>query len=390
MEKPEIYPGCAEAQKPKAGYALYSKDFLQRTGAGYYNALWISCLSWAFIMAAFSIVHAFLLSLFRFRGSVLGNSGILFAVLLTGPLLFFGYFLFRDLRIKMTAYRFENGNLVKGTIRKADQVPGELAAAGMLSGAALSHLFGGSDLSLNAARAMAGFNVIGYLIRLNSNEKFVRSAFDTDWYRRKVYKNPALVKETRYHWIFRTEDGKTLRVIKAYDLMPHRAFGDRPRSVSRWTLGCLGIMTVLSFALYAGDFCYAASINNTVNETFQATVADLSFFEQYGYEIDHARCRKEVGDRYAELTLEIDRRGNVVRFFPDLYFTKGDPSAKPIAAFLMNDLGFQFSQADQAAFLEAVDRFVGGDFSQSLTIRAEGSNAELTVITDGKTYFRIR
>ena len=362
-------------------------DCIRKTGAGYLRSRWIALLITGFAMGLLFALHSLLLYLSNLRGSILEHNAALSAVLILLPMLGFGLYLYKDFMFRLTAYRWQDGDLVKGVIGPVNSSVVQEIVAGTASMAVLSSLVSAPDAMLcgcTSARLMS----IRARILCNMNPDFAALTFDTDQYKKKRYPQPQRIRETKHHVVYRCADGKTLKLLKAYDMGPYKTDG-KDHTTAGDTFKTLAILWLAALLIFSADYLYARSVTGTVEVNQTAAAEQLRLLEDYGYQVDEGGAAKSVGEHAAHLTLHHDRMGNLSYFSSDLYFTAGDSSARPIAQLLLTDLGAQFSPQDQEAFLTALDQFLSGDFSRPLTITAQNRDTELHLVPDGNTYFRI-
>lgn len=116
----------------------------------------------------------------------------------------------------MTSYKFEDDQITKGIIQKSNKVKGtDLIIDTALVTNMLKNVSNSS--SVVASNTALNMNKIITLIRLNTKKEFVQKYFDTELYKKEVYKNPKLIKENKYSLIYTCNNKKKLVIPKIYD-----------------------------------------------------------------------------------------------------------------------------------------------------------------------------
>ena len=109
----------------------------------------------------------------------------------------------------MTSYKFEDGQITKGIIQKSNKVKGtDLIIDTALVTNMLKNVSNSS--SVVASNTALNMNKIITLIRLNTKKEFVQKYFDTELYKKEVYKNPKLIKENKYSLIYTCNNKKEI------------------------------------------------------------------------------------------------------------------------------------------------------------------------------------
>ena len=96
----------------------------------------------------------------------------------------------------MTSYKFEDDQIIKGKIQKSNKIKGtDLIIDTILVTNMLKNVSNSSKVV--ASNTASNMNNILNLIRLNTKKEFVQKYFDTELYKKEVYKNPKLIKENK-------------------------------------------------------------------------------------------------------------------------------------------------------------------------------------------------
>ena len=184
----------------------------------------------------------------------LDMAGVLTVII--GFALMFGIGLFCFIQKLMTAYIFEEGQIVrgkivsKGSISISDLTAQVASGAGMLAG--MTGLAGSNTTVL--AYDLGQMHSILSLIRANMAPGFADAFFGTELYRKKVYRNPRLLKHGKYTDTFLCDNNKKLRINRIYTGMAPMIPGQRGLSIAaRVALRSLLVLLIcllLSFTVF--------------------------------------------------------------------------------------------------------------------------------------------
>ena len=177
--------------------------------------------------------------------------------------------------------------------------------------------------SITAGNAAINLNNVFNLITLNTNQEFVYQHFDSNVYKKKIYNNPRLLKETKYSLVYICEGNKKLIIPKVYEGMNIKIISDRESSfIGRILLRSLIVFAVFfifsMIDLFIGinnNPTYVSNINNTC-ETIQTNLSN------YGYsKNNYCNFEKKVSsDKTSTIKYTIDKYGNITNISMDLYF----------------------------------------------------------------------
>lgn len=231
-------------------------DCIRKTGADYFRSRWIALLAMSAITVFLSAAYALLLESRGLLGSFLQNSSVCMPALILLPLLGFGLNLRSDLLLRLTAYKWEDGNLVRGVIGPVSRCITEQLAAGTVT----LNTFGGlvSEADAVSCCSCSGAQLVSLRARMlcNADPEFAACTFDSPQYRKQVFLRPEPIRESRCKVVYRCADGKLLTVPKAYKMSPDSASGTQSSLAAR-SLSTLAALLLAALLLFSADYFFA-------------------------------------------------------------------------------------------------------------------------------------
>lgn len=268
----------------------------------------------------------------------------------------------------MSSYKFENNHIIKGKITNTNDVIGESLVLDTIVTAYMSSNIDNSNKVHNANTIRRIYELIK-LIELNTNRKFVEEYFDTELYKKKIYNNPKLYKETKYTLIYTCDNNKKLIIPKIYEGMNITQNNQKESPIIGrilirvWMifLILLGLSFVDLFIGYKNNPNYISNINNK-----------YSYIENglklYGYTSEkHSelcyRFRKEISDKKASTVKYIfDKMGNIDKVEVQLYFDNTMYVDQELD-FILKSLDDHFTNNEIDEFISKVKLCISGDCS---------------------------
>ena len=259
------------------------------------------------------------------------------------------------------SYKIENNKIIKGKIINYDNVDHEYLefdANWILSLAQIIQIL---YKVVIVSRVNDLIRIIK-MILLNMNQNFVENYFDTNSYKKKIYYNPILVKETKYYLIYKCDNNKKLSIPKIYEGMDIKNFKSTEKSlISRIVLRSLIIfLTFLLFSMIdltnglIHNDTYISNINNTCSN-IQRNLSN------YGYELTKTcNFRKVVSNnKFSNITYRIDKNGKIKSIILEIYYN-ADTYNESELRYIIDSLNAGFSNYEVDIFISQVDSCING------------------------------
>ena len=259
------------------------------------------------------------------------------------------------------SYKIENNKIIKGKIVNYDNVDHEYLefdANWILSLAQIIQIL---YKVVIVSRVNDLIRIIK-MILLNMNQNFVENYFDTNSYKKKIYYNPILVKETKYYLIYKCDNNKKLSIPKIYEGMDIKNFKSTEKSlISRIVLRSLIIfLTFLLFSMIdltnglIHNDTYISNINNTCSN-IQRNLSN------YGYELTKTcNFRKVVSNnKFSNITYRIDKNGKIKSIILEIYYN-ADTYNESELRYIIDSLNAGFSNYEVDIFISQVDSCING------------------------------
>lgn len=293
---------------------------------------------------------------------VLDNLSVILCAFTILFALIFGVGLYKFLNTLLYSYKFENNQIIKGKIINPEKVKGiDLAFDTIMTTHMAKNI--ANSKSAVAGNAAINMNSIITLIKLNTNQEFVNKFFDTDIYKKKIYNNPKLLKETKYNLVYICEGNKKLVIPKLYEGMNISQSNSGEKSLlSRVLVRSLIVLCVFFLFSMIDLFIgignndeYKSNINNTC-EMIQSNLND------YGYSITR-NCnfeKKVSSDRTSTIEYKIDKNGNITKVSLDLFYDVSSYSSNELR-YIISTLLADFSNDETNDFVDQVNSCVNGN-----------------------------
>lgn len=254
--------------------------------------------------------------------------------------------------ILLNSYKFEDNKIIKGTLSKTAN-------------------FKEADLGIVATAAVAIVNSnllrIAKLIKLNTVPEFVTNYFDTEFYGKKEYTNPKLIKETKYMLVYKCDNG-ILKIPKLYEGLSKPSNVKERLFVSRIITTSI-LVFVIALAIAIGDL--TITNYNTMNEYRPKITASQNKLEDelddYGYSLDrsgsnNSTFKKKVGDRTSTLTYTYDKKGNIKKVKVQLYYNSASKKVESELRTIIDTIDTDFDEDDIDEFIETVCDCLDGEY----------------------------
>ncbi len=307
-----------------------------------------------FLSDFFDIVSAF----------ILDNLGIVMVTYIIIFALIFGIGLYKFLITPLYSYKFEDNKIIKGRIINSEKIKGKDLAFDAIMTTYMAENITNST-SVMAGNAAINMNTIDNLTKLNTNQEFVNKFFDTDIYKKKIYNNPKLIKETKYSLIYICDGNKKLVIPKLYEGMNiTKNNGSESSLLSRVLVRSLIVLCIF-FIFSMIDLFIGISNNNknksNINNTCEFIQTNLN---NYGYSINrNCNFEKIVSNtRTSTIKYNINKNGNITKVDLDLYYDISSYSDDELK-YIISTLNTDFSNDEINNFIEKVNSCVNGDCS---------------------------
>lgn len=259
------------------------------------------------------------------------------------------------------SYKIENNKIIKGKIVNYDNVDHEYLEFDTNWILSLAQIIQILYKVVIVSRVNDLIRIIK-MILLNMNQNFVENYFDTNSYKKKIYYNPILVKETKYYLIYKCDNNKKLSIPKIYEGMDIKNFKSTEKSlISRIVLRSLIIfLTFLLFSMIdltnglIHNDTYISNINNTCSN-IQRNLSN------YGYELTKTcNFRKVVSNnKFSNITYRIDKNGKIKSIILEIYYN-ADTYNESELRYIIDSLNAGFSNYEVDIFISQVDSCING------------------------------
>ncbi len=367
-----------------------SFEFEKKT-KGFNKTLWgfVGLISMFTVGLFVYVFHLMICSVLNITSTFISDNATIIITLITLIFaLMFGIGLFSFINGLMHSYKFEDGKIIKGRIMNADKVKGiDLTTGGLIA----TYMIKNIDNPNNVTRANALKNSIKIfnLIKLNTNKEFVNKYFDTPLYKKKIYTNSRLLKETKYHLIYVCDNNKKLKIPKIYDGMDVKLIYNNYSSlISRVLIRSL-IVFLIFFFISVCDLVIGYNNNDKHIDAINNTYKNIEYnLTSYGYvpkKINEKNYRyiRESNDRTSNINYYIDKNGNIYDVKFDIYYSTTSNTEE--LYFIINSLNDDFTDEEIGNFISNVDSCINGTCSYNKlvsdknTIRIGTSNGLIQV-----------
>lgn len=277
------------------------------------------------------------------------------------------------------SYKFENGKIIKGVIQNAaaklsvDSSVGEEVAAEVM------------DLIDVPDSTADNFGFLLHLISLNTNPKFVKTYFDTEYYKKKVYENPRLVKTTKYALIYTCDNKKRLVIPKIYEGMCDPGNGKESSFIGRILTRSAYVFT-LTLALTIVDLlagCVTSDtyVNNQVN-TITPIEQKLVSFGYKSEGLGSFSKELEHGFKRSKISYSVDKYGNLNGCSVQLYYRYDSENVEEELRYIISTIHCEFDQDEVDDFIESVKEMIAGNYRPG---KLKGKSERYYALTLGKS-----
>ncbi|MCI8271903.1 MAG: hypothetical protein HFG16_06290 [Erysipelotrichaceae bacterium] len=345
---------------------------LERKTRALNRALWgfvglISMFTYSFLVV---ILHLMFSSIWNVEHTWISDH-IIFAMLI--PMIIFiamfGTGLYRFFDMLLHSYKFEGDRIIKGKIIRPDKGKiTELAADVAVTGYKIKNMDDPSTaVPLGAAVDLYKTH---NLIKLNTDEEFVNRFFDTEVYRKTTYDQTKLIKETKYSFIYSSQNNGTLVIPKLYEGMDIHTNSSKECSILIRVVSKSFIIWLLCFIVSMIDLSVGMNdhANYKSNGTIPATSAVCSdiqmHLDAYGYMVkkDCSFEKKDPDDKISVIRYDIDKQGNIKKVDINLYYNKETYNEEELKQIIyLLDEHPSATKIDE--FIAQVGACVNGDFS---------------------------
>ena len=282
----------------------------------------------------------------------------------------------------MTSYKFEDGQITKGIIQKSNKIKGtDLIIDTILVTNMLKNVSNSSKVV--ASNTASNMNNILNLIRLNTKKEFVQKYFDTELYKKEVYKNPKLIKENKYSLIYTCDNKKKLVIPKIYDGICDVDNEKETSFLFRIAIRSVIVFVIALFILIA-DLVIGYS-NNTQNITTISNEVHIlqENLTSYGYNCEKVNEKmytfsKSVGEKTSKISYYLDKNGNIDDVNIQLYYNSNYPNIEKELIYIISTINDEFNSSDVSEFVSLVHQNIQGNLEYG---SLRGRNYKLTLGT---------
>lgn len=282
----------------------------------------------------------------------------------------------------MASYKFEDGQITKGIIQKSNKIKGtDLIIDTILVTNMLKNVSNSSKVV--ASNTASNMNNILNLIRLNTKKEFVQKYFDTELYKKEVYKNPKLIKENKYSLIYTCDNKKKLVIPKIYDGICDVDNKKETSFLFRIAIRSVIVFVIALFILIA-DLVIGYS-NNTQNITTISNEVHIlqENLTSYGYTCEKVNEKmytfsKIVGEKTSKISYYLDKNGNIDDVNIQLYYNSNYPNIEKELIYIISTINDEFNSSDVSEFVSLVHQNIQGNLEYG---SLRGRNYKLTLGT---------
>lgn len=282
----------------------------------------------------------------------------------------------------MTSYKFEDDQIIKGKIQKSNKVKGtDLIIDTILVTNMLKNVSNYSKVV--ASNTASNMNNILNLIRLNTKKEFVQKYFDTELYKKEVYKNPKLIKENKYSLIYTCDNKKKLVIPKIYDGICDVDNEKETSFLFRIAIRSV-IVFVIALFISIADLVIGYS-NNTQNITTISNEVHIlqENLTSYGYTCEKVNEKmytfsKSVGEKTSKISYYLDKNGNIDDVNIQLYYNSNYPNIEKELIYIISTINDEFNSSDISEFVSLVHQNIQGNLEYG---SLRGRNYKLTLGT---------
>lgn len=321
------------------------------------------------------IFHEMLCSVFKISSTFIrDNLTVVGLVTVIGFAFLFasGYYSFLQKVLK--AYVIEDDKITVGRIVSSAKVNGrDLALEASFTAFTAANITNGSRVS-QIQGIQNTFKIIQMII-LNTTEGYADTYFDTAIYKKKTYRNPTLIKESKYAFVYLCDGNKKVKVSKMYtgmNLGSRYHESTKETSVLKRVLLKSLLVFLLFSALSAADLTIGVMKNDDNLASIAVTNEEISSrLDSLGYtgkEVNEKCCiyEKQVSqDRTSQVKVSFSPRGEVADVEFDLYYITTSENIADEIEYIVKLTNADFTEKEIQNFISAVKDTVNGDYSYS-------------------------
>lgn len=333
-----------------------------------YIGAFVALISMFTVGVGIIVFHVFMCYYLNLISTFIQDNLIIFMLLPVIIFIALSYKLAQWLSSLMSSYKFEDGKITKGIIQRANKVKGiDLAIDTALLANMINNI--GDSSSVVASNAISNLNNILNLIALNSEAKFVEQYFDTDLYKKNVYENPKLVKETKYSLIYTCDNKRKLVIPKIYE-----GICDVESKKESSFIGRILKKSVLVFVIALIIAIFDLSIGYTKNTEYINNISNVKInieqqLEEYGYTLKKINEKlytfsKELGngERRSEVKYYFDKNGSIIDVDVQLYYDSTSENVGAELLYIIRTLNDNFDSNDINDFVDLVEENINGNY----------------------------
>lgn len=331
----------------------------ERTTKGFNKALWgfVGLISMFTVGLFVCVFHLMICSILNITSTFISDNDFCMLSLEFVFALMFGVGLFSFINSLMHSYKFEDNKLIKGRIMNADKVKGlDLTIDSLIT----TYMIKNVNNPSNVMRANTLSNLLNIfnLIKLNTSKEFVNQYFDTPLYKKKIYTNPRLLKETKYYLVYVCDNNKKIKIPKIYEGMNVKlTYKNHNSLISRVLIRSLVVFLIFSFISIC-DLAIGYSNNNehinAINDTYKSIEYNLTTYGYTSRKINEKNYtfEKSVDDRNSTIKYTFDKNGNIISVKFDLYFSATSNTKE--LSFIIKSLNDDFTNKEIESFISDV------------------------------------
>lgn len=317
--------------------------------------------------------HLMVCSIADIVSTFISDNMNIFTLLIFILAIIFGIFLFKFQNALLHSYKFQNNQIIKGKILNPDKVSNvNLAVNAATTKYMVKNI--GNPKNVMTANTISNMSNILELISLNTKFEFVEQYFDTELYRKKIYNNPRLLKETKYSLVYICDNNKKLKIPKVYEGM--NVTFDNKKSTS--LVGRILVRSLVVFLIFSllsiGDLVIGYNNNSHYISSISEVYSNIEYnLSSYGYSVKkiNEKCyefEKIVSnDRTSRLKYIFDKNGNIIDVNIDLYFYTSD-NIEPELEFIIKSLNDNFTDYEINSFISEIISCINNSCSYSKLI----------------------
>ena len=277
------------------------------------------------------------------------------------------YQLVQFLLALMSSYKMESGRIIKGTIRGRNVRRADLAADAVLVTNMVRHPDDSSEVF--KTHTILRLNNIIEMIRLNMNPGYARAYFDTEMYKKKIYENPILTKETRFSMVYTCSNKRKLIIPKIYDGICDTE-GKATLSYIARILIRAAVVFVIAFLVATADLAVGYSRNHeyvsAISDAKDEIAQELTCYGYTVYKPNEKMYRftKEVGDgdRTSTVSYFFEKNGNVKNVDIQLYYDNHSEDIASELAYIISTIPADFDNREVDDFIDLVEENMEGTY----------------------------